>query len=132
MTSVVVTREDSPLRYNKLLVQVIAVVVAFVTSIQMQGAEWGLPLGTAISGVAAALAVWWTENTVAVPLGKFYAAITTSFGVALSAVIAQSEWRTALATFIVSVLGAFAVLITPNAQPATPLTVDPKVVEPPR
>lgn len=125
----VITNEDSPRRFNKTIVQCIGVVIAFITAVQMPGTEWGLPLGTAVSGIAAALAVYFTENTVNAPAGKAYASVITALGVALSGFIAGSDFRTVGATLAVALLGALSVYLVPNAQPATPLVVEPKVVE---
>lgn len=114
---------------NKLIVQLLGVAAALITAVQMPGSEWGLPLGTAISGVAAALAVYLTENTVNVPLGKFYGSLLMAGGVALSALLAESDVRTTLTTLVAAVLSSLVVLLVPNQTrpPVTPLVADPVI-----
>ena len=129
VTQPIITSEDSPRRFNKTIVQCIGVVIAFITAVQMPGSEWGLPLGTAISGIAAAIAVYFTENTVNAPAGKAWASVITAVGVALSGFIAGSDFRTVGATLSMALLGALSVYLVKNAEPATPLVVEPKVVE---
>ncbi len=113
--------------YNKLAVAALTAAAAILTAANVAGTDWALVYGTAISTVIAAVGVYITENTVNAAASKFWASALGAVGIGLSGLLSGTEIRSTSIVVLSAVIGAGMVYLTPNAIPASPLTVEPKV-----
>jgi hypothetical protein len=116
-------------KYSKLIVACLAVIASFVTTTQVDDSQLGLQVGTAISGILAAIGVWYSENTVNAPASKFIAGTLGALGVLVTALLVEADVRATLSTFFVALTGYVIVYLTPTALPASPLTVEPRTID---